>query len=221
MTNVLKENPNVFYHKHEEANSEITEIVIDFQNVVSFCATQEENTDGIELAVKYAKDSKAFFGFPNKEPLNRFKEEYNAYINSRTELVNLATDMAKDIAKSMRLTLEEESREMALKMIQKVQSELQEEMEQFSNQVKERCDSITKTSLSHQRNINQENETHLENMSKHNALMEKASEDSIKISQDLNKIVEVLEVVAPSSKEILEAEELEKEDIKAEISETV
>lgn len=220
MTNVLKQNPNVFYHKHEEDNGEVTEIVIDFQHVVSFCSTQNEDEDNIELAVKYAKDSKAFFGFPNEEPLNRFKEEYNAYVASRTQLVNLATDMAKDIAQSMRSTLEKEALDMALNMTQKVQSKIQDEMEQFSEQVKERCDSITQTALSHQRNINQENETYLENMSKHNDLMNQAAEDSMRISKDLGKIVEVLEVVAPSSDEIREAEALEKEDIKTEISET-
>jgi hypothetical protein len=217
MTNLLTNNPNVFLYVHEDENGEQSEVMIDFQELVSFCRTIE--SDGsIELGVKYTHDSKAFYSFESEEPYNRFVKEYDAYVKSRNELVLVARDLAKNIATAMKDEMMETSKEIMMESIKQMQVNMQKELEMFKSEIKSQAELITNTALQHQKEINSENMKHLELM-KENELNAKSLVSTIEeFSSRIGSVAHILDVIAPSSTATREKEAQMNEKLKEEAS---
>lgn len=219
MSNELKNNPNIFYHKHEEEDGEIIEIVIDFKDIMSLACVHNEDDESVELVIKGVKSTKAEFGFLNEEPLNRFKKEYAAYVSSRSEIVNVAVSMAKDIADSMRDTLAEEAKSMAMSMVEELRNQMTQEVEDFKLEITKQAKRITDTALSHQKDINAENDHYLKSMADNNQTLLESIEVASGLGAKLDRIINVVEIVAPSSKSIRDAEARETEELSKEVAE--
>lgn len=217
MTNPLTNNPNVFLYVHKDENGEESEVMIDFQELVSYCRTIE--ADGsIELGVKYTHESKAYYSFESEEPYNRFVKEYSQYVDSRKELVVVARELAKDVVASMKDEMIESSKQLLTESINLMQSEMRKELDAFKDEITSQTKVITDTALQHQKDINSENEKHIEIMQEHE-LKAKAMVATIEeFSSRIGAVAHILDVVAPSSTATREKEAQMREKLKEEAS---
>lgn len=220
MTELLKNNPNVFYYKHEESAGDITEVFIDFQQVVTFCRTGKVGSnESVRIAVKYFNHSKAEFTFPNEEPYLRLCEEWNAYINARNELKVIAQETAKFLVQEIRDEMKEETAMIVRDVVQEVQTNISREIESFRETVVAQSKEITNTALSHQKEINAENSKHLVNMKELQDTAELFVNKIKDFSDRMESVVTVVNSVAPSAGSLIEEEEAKIDEMNKEVSE--
>lgn len=217
MTNPLSQNPNVFFHVHTEDNGEVSEVSIDFHSIISFCKTKERD-GSIELAVKFVNESKAYYSFYEEAPYNRFVEEYNQYVSKRSEIVAIAREMAKDISHEMQAEILKTSEELISEVVKDVRLAVKEEIASFKEEISAQASNIVNTALSHQKEINKENEEYLSNMQKMQTQSKEFVDSIQEFSDRISGIARVVEMVAPTSTSTRMEEEDEKEEIKAEVS---
>lgn len=215
----LQNNPNVFYYSQTDKNGEITEVFIDFQQVVTFCRTGKEGEgESVKIAVKYVNHSKAQFSFPNSEPYIRLCEEYNAYVNQRNELKAMAQEMAKFLVSEVKEEMAEETRSIVSGVVNKVEESISKEIQVFRETIVAQAKQITDTALSHQKDINEENAKHLEKTKELQDAAELFVNKIKDFSDRMESVVTVVNSVAPTADSLLEKEEEAIEEMNKEVS---
>lgn len=208
MTNKLQQNPNVFYYKHSDSGTQ-TEILIDFEKVVTLCPTSDSMNDSngvkVKVNVKYIGHSKAQFVLP-EEDYTRLCDEWNEYINKRNELKAIAQEMAKFLVAEIKEEMKTETEEIVRSVVTDVQNSISKEIKVFRETVVAQSKEITDTALSHQKEINNENAQHLDKMKKLQVTSEEFVCKIVEFSDRMESVVKVVNSVAPSADSLIDKE---------------